>query len=97
MIAPGLLDRYIAKAGWNGQVTSIPNPHGPDNLYEPVAGHQAARGRFGAKAKPKALILDPAKLRFAIGATTAVAAAVFALRRAGGRRRGRHARAAHGC
>ena len=82
MIAPGLLDRYIAKAGWDGQVSSISNPDNPDNLYEPVAGHQAARGRFGAKAKPEALILDPAKLRFAIGATTALAAAAFfALRR----------------
>ena len=97
MVAPGLLDRYIAKVGWDGQVTGIPNPHGPDNLYEPVAGHQAARGRFGAKAKPEALILDPAKLRFAIGATTALAAAaLFALRRTHRQRTDLRPRSIHG-
>jgi len=97
MIAPGLLDRYIAKAGWDGQVTSLPNPHGPDNLYQPVAGHQAVRGRFGAKAKPEALILDPAKLRVAIGATTAFAAAAFlALHRARRQRPTLRRRAIHG-
>lgn len=87
MVAPGLLDRYIAKAGWDGQVTRVANPHGPDNLYEAVAGHQASRGRFGGKAKPDALILDPAKLRFVLGAATALAAAsLFALGRTQRRR-----------
>jgi short-subunit dehydrogenase len=80
MIAPGLLDRYIAKAGWAGQVTSIPNPRGPDNLYEPVAGHQGARGRFGAVAKPLALIVDPARLRVAIAVTGLAGLALLALR-----------------
>jgi short-subunit dehydrogenase len=95
MIAPGLLDRYIAKAGWDGQITRAPNPHGPDNLYESVAGHQAARGRFAAKAKPEALILDPAKLRFAIGAITALAAAFVSLRQVHHRSH-RRAAAGHG-
>ncbi len=67
MVAPALLDRYLSKSGWDGQVTDIPNPHGPDNLYQPAPGHQGARGRFGARARPKALILDPDRVRLGLG------------------------------
>ena len=67
MAAPNLLDRYISKAAWDGQVTSTPNPHAPDNLFEPPAGDPGVRGRFGARAKSRALILDPTKARTAFG------------------------------
>jgi short-subunit dehydrogenase len=79
--APNILDRYISKAAWDGQVTSTPNPHTPDNLFEPPPGDPGVRGRFGARAKPRALILDPAKARTA-SALAAVGglAALIALR-----------------
>ena len=38
-IAPGLLDRYLAKTGFKSQQTSEPNPPGaPENLWKPVDG-----------------------------------------------------------
>jgi len=67
MVAPNLMDRYMAKAAWEGQVTSTANPHRPDNLFEPPKGDPGMRGRFGGRAKSQAWILDPAKARAAIG------------------------------
>ncbi len=50
-IAPGLIDRYLASAGYSGQMSSEPTkPDAPDNLFEPVPGAYAAHGRFDAKA-----------------------------------------------
>ncbi len=46
-IAPGLIDRYLAKAGYSGQLTDEPAPaNAPSNLFEPVPGHFDAHGRF---------------------------------------------------
>ena len=51
-IAPGLLDRYLASTGVEGQQTNIPLPPGrKDNLWEPVPGDQGTYGEFGADAK----------------------------------------------
>jgi short chain dehydrogenase len=85
MLAPGLMDRYIARTAWDGQVTDAPNPHAPDNLDAPVAGHQGIRGRFGDRARPKAWIVDPLRARIALAAAAAALlglAAVSPLRRA---------------
>src|SRR5205085_671874 len=67
MIAPGMLDRYIARAGWDGQETRTPNRHAPDNLFEAPPGDRGVRGRFGARAKPRAVIVDPAQARKLLG------------------------------
>ena len=75
LVAPGLLDRKVAKIGCEDQVTEIPNPHDPDNLFRPAPGHQSARGRFGRRAKGRAWILNPARARQAIGVVGGVAAA----------------------
>jgi short-subunit dehydrogenase len=49
-IAPGLIDRYLAKAGYSGQLTDIPEPaDAPDNLFEPVPGAYGAHGRFDSR------------------------------------------------
>jgi NADP-dependent 3-hydroxy acid dehydrogenase YdfG len=50
-LAPGLLDRYLAKAGYQGQLSDqrLP-PDAPSNLYRPVDGEFAAHGRFDAEA-----------------------------------------------
>jgi hypothetical protein len=46
-IAPGLLDRYLAKSGYSGQLDDVAEPaDAPDNLFEPVPGPYGAHGRF---------------------------------------------------
>jgi NAD(P)-dependent dehydrogenase (short-subunit alcohol dehydrogenase family) len=51
-IAPGLLDRYLAKAGYSGQLTDEPKPaDAPANLFEPVPGDYGAHGRFDRRAR----------------------------------------------
>jgi short-subunit dehydrogenase len=79
MVAPALMDRKVAGSAWGPQISDIPeDPGRPDNLFEPAPGNQGARGRFGAIAKPRALILDPEKARTcaALGLATAAAALV---------------------
>ncbi|HEY6455862.1 MAG TPA: SDR family oxidoreductase [Steroidobacteraceae bacterium] len=51
-IVPGLLDRYLAKAGYRGQLTQEPSPaSAPANLFHSVAGPYDAHGRFDAQSK----------------------------------------------
>ena len=46
-IAPNYADHKLAKIGYTGQLTNIPEPeHAAANLYQPVLGDQAAHGRF---------------------------------------------------
>ena len=76
MVSPNLLDAYLADAAWGPQLSDIPeDPDRPDNLVEPVPGDQGARGRFGDRAKPKALILNPAHARIGVGLGVALLAA----------------------
>jgi short-subunit dehydrogenase len=49
-LVPGLLDRYLARSAYRGQMTEEANPGGPGNLFAPAAGDRGARGRFGAQA-----------------------------------------------
>ncbi len=51
-IAPGLIDRYLATAGYSGQLTDQPEPpDAPANLFEPVPGPYGAHGRFDNQAR----------------------------------------------
>ena len=51
-IAPGLIDRYLAKVGYTGQLTDQPSdPDAPGNLFEPVTGAYGAHGRFDGQAR----------------------------------------------
>jgi len=46
-IAPGLIDRYLAKSGYSGQLTDQDLPaDAPANLNHPVPGPYGAHGRF---------------------------------------------------
>jgi len=57
-IAPGLIDRYLAKVGYSSQLTSEPNgPDAPANLFEPVPGDYGAHGRFDDRARPRSFEL----------------------------------------
>ena len=50
-IAPGLLDRYLARAGYEGQLTDEPKPaDAPANLFAPAKGSWGAHGRFDSRA-----------------------------------------------
>ncbi len=46
-VAAGWIDKYLAKAGYSGQLTDEPLPaDAPSNLWEPVKGNYGAHGRF---------------------------------------------------
>jgi short-subunit dehydrogenase len=50
--APELLDRYLARVGFDNQQGSEPDdPDRPDNLFSPVAGDAGAHGVFGEQAR----------------------------------------------
>ncbi len=49
-IAPELGDWYLAKTGFDGQQTDIPeDPNRPHNLWEPLPGDHGAHGTFDAE------------------------------------------------
>src|SRR5438876_8277276 len=49
-IASTLLDRYLARTGYDSQQTSQPaNPDRPDNLWAPLPGDHGAHGRFTSR------------------------------------------------
>jgi hypothetical protein len=51
-IAPGLIDRYLAGAGYSGQLTDQPSdPEAAGNLFAPVPGAFGAHGRFDGQAR----------------------------------------------
>jgi short-subunit dehydrogenase len=53
-IAPGLIDHYLASAGYSGQLADQPRPKdAPSNLFEPVPGNYGAHGRFDARARSR--------------------------------------------
>jgi NAD(P)-dependent dehydrogenase (short-subunit alcohol dehydrogenase family) len=50
-VAPGIADRYLARAGYSSQQTDEPVPEGrPDNLFQPLPGDRGAHGDFDASA-----------------------------------------------
>lgn len=51
-IAPGLIDRYLARAGYEGQLTDEPlEPDAPSNLFDAVEGDYGAHGRFDSRSR----------------------------------------------
>lgn len=50
-VAPGLLDRYLAKTGYEAQQTEDPvRADRPSNLFQPIAGDHGAHGEFDSRA-----------------------------------------------
>lgn len=50
-VLPGVGDYYLAKTGYESQMTDQPeNPDRPNNLYDPLPGDRGAHGRFDARA-----------------------------------------------
>ena len=57
-VAPGVLDRYLARNGYKAQQTGeAVDPDRPDNLFEPVPGDHGAQGAFGDRAHQRSLQL----------------------------------------
>jgi NAD(P)-dependent dehydrogenase (short-subunit alcohol dehydrogenase family) len=80
-VAPGLLDRYLARTGYDSQQTPEPqDADGPVNLWEPVdgpGGHDfGAHGRFDDKAHGRSPQLWASQHHGAIAAATATAGLV---------------------
>jgi hypothetical protein len=83
-VAPGLIDRYLAKAGYTGQVTDEPlPPDAPANLFHPVQGPYGAHGRFDRQARRRSWEMFTSRHRDAVtaGVMVALAAGVGALAR----------------
>ena len=50
-IAPGLLDHYLGRTGYDSQQTNeLEDPSRPNNLWEPVAGDHGTHGTFDSRA-----------------------------------------------
>jgi len=78
MVAPGLLDRLLARKGYAGQLTSErKSPTAPDNLFQPVADGHATHGRFDDRAQVHTSAFNPTAVRVVLAA--AVAVLLFAL------------------
>jgi NAD(P)-dependent dehydrogenase (short-subunit alcohol dehydrogenase family) len=53
-VVPGLLDRYLARTGFEAQQTDWPiEPNRPNNLYEPMPEDQGAHGEFDDRAQAR--------------------------------------------
>ena len=92
-VAPGLLDRYLARTGFSSQETGQPRPAGqPDNLEQPAdAGTDfGAHGSFDGRAHARSRQLWASQHHGAVAA--AGAAALTGLGWAIGARRARRGR-----
>jgi short-subunit dehydrogenase len=57
-IAPGMLDHYLARTGYESQQTDEPaDPNLPNNLWEPVPGDHGAHGVFDERSSDHSLQL----------------------------------------
>ncbi|MGE5594928.1 MAG: SDR family oxidoreductase [Hyphomicrobiales bacterium] len=73
--APRILDRYLARAGFDSQQTGEPvSPDRQDNLWGPVPGDHGAHGAFDARARGADWQMTVTKHRGAIATGLATAA-----------------------
>jgi hypothetical protein len=72
-IAPGLLDRLMARQAWPGQMTGEPPRPRPDNLFEPPPGDPGAEGRFGDRSSPHVSSVSGTAVRAGIAAAAIAA------------------------
>lgn len=77
-IAPGWLDRYLGKTGFDSQQTSEPeDPDRRDNLWKPVEGDHGAHGTFDSVAHERSWEVRASLSRKWIGAGLAILVAAF--------------------
>jgi NAD(P)-dependent dehydrogenase (short-subunit alcohol dehydrogenase family) len=86
-IAPALLDRKLARDGFEAQQTDEPvDRNRPDNLLAPLPGDRGPRGVFGEQARPRSVQLLALRHRRALAGAGAAIAGVALAARARGRR-----------
>lgn len=74
-LVPGLVDRYLARTGVDSQQTDEPiDPDRQDNLWDPVEGDWAARGRFDDQSKSRSIQWWVTTRRRLLGAGAAASA-----------------------
>jgi NAD(P)-dependent dehydrogenase (short-subunit alcohol dehydrogenase family) len=74
-LVPGLLDRYLARTGFDAQQAEEPiDADRRDNLWDPAPGHQSAHGRFDDQAHRRSLQLETSMHRRAVVGAGSVAA-----------------------
>ncbi len=72
-IAPGLIDRYLAKYGYDSQMSDQPLAgDAPNNLYQPVPGDYAAHGRFDSRSKTRSWEMVTSRHRTAFWAASGI-------------------------
>ncbi len=85
-IAPSLIDRYLAKSGYSGQLSDKPTAaDAPSNLFDPVPGDYSAHGRFDDRSRTGSweMFTDRHKaVSLAIGAVAAIGLAALTHRAA---------------
>jgi hypothetical protein len=81
-IAPGLLDRYLARTGYDAQQTGeAVEPERPSNLWDPLPGDRGTHGIFEAEARAESIQFWLARHRaLLLGAGAAAILARRALR-----------------
>jgi short-subunit dehydrogenase len=81
-VAPGIADRYLARAGVEAQLSDRPlDRDRPDNLFDPVPGEQAAHGPFDEGSRTRSLQLQITKHRRSLLAGASALALAAAARR----------------
>jgi NAD(P)-dependent dehydrogenase (short-subunit alcohol dehydrogenase family) len=84
-LAPGLLDHYLARTGYDGQQTDQPvDPNRIDNLWQPAPGNWGAHGEFDARSRQTSSQLWATTHRPVVALAAALTGvAAFALTRRG--------------
>jgi NAD(P)-dependent dehydrogenase (short-subunit alcohol dehydrogenase family) len=81
-IASPLLDRYLARTGYDSQQTKKrADPNRPDNLWAPLPGDHGAHGRFASRSTNKSPLTWVNERLPAVAALVATAVVALALRR----------------
>jgi short-subunit dehydrogenase len=81
-IAPGLLDRYLATAAWDGSMLPEPaDPDQPDNFWAPVPADLGAHGTFDALARSFSVQLWASEHRAVLAGLAAAALLIGVARR----------------
>jgi short-subunit dehydrogenase len=96
-LMPGMLDRYLAGAGYQGQLSGEPlPPDAPANLFATVDGNFGAHGRFDDRARTHSWEMFTSRHRDAVvvGGLGLLLAGLAVLLRGASRRQGREQRVA---
>jgi hypothetical protein len=81
-VAPGVVDRYLAKNGYDAQQRDEPHdPSRPDNLFEPVDEDRGAHGPFDGESRERSIQAALSRHRRALGLGAAVSAAAAGILR----------------